>query len=135
MDRKRNARGRAPNFDLISTATVCGFPGVLLVEAKAHHGELETRGKAFRSRSNLANHQKIDESIAIANRALNAFTSDFKFGRDASYQASNRMTWGWRLSVARHQDRRRFLSEAWATRPLILGLMINSSTVTAESCT
>jgi transcriptional regulator of NAD metabolism len=32
---KRNARIRAPNFDLISTATVCGIPGVLLVEAKA----------------------------------------------------------------------------------------------------
>ncbi len=95
---KRNARTRTPNFDLISTATVCGIPGVLLVEAKAHHGELETCGKAFRSSSNLANHQKIGESIAIANRALNAFTSGFKLSRDVFYQVSNRMAWGWRLA-------------------------------------
>jgi hypothetical protein len=87
-----------PNFDLISTATVCRIPGVLLVEAKAHRSELKTCGKAFRNSSNLANHRKIGESIAIANHALNEFTLGFKLSRDAFYQVSNRMAWGWRLA-------------------------------------
>lgn len=95
---KRNARVRTPNFDLISTATICGMPGVLLVEAKAHHGELETCGKSFKSTSNLENHQKIGASIELANRALNAIAPGFKLSRDAFYQVSNRIAWGWRLA-------------------------------------
>lgn len=95
---KRNARVKTPNFDLISTATVRGTPGVLLVEAKAHHGELETGGKTFKASSNLANHLQIGESIAIANCALNALTSGFKLSRDAFYQVSNRVAWGWKLA-------------------------------------
>lgn len=95
---KRNARVRTPNFDLISTATICGMPGVLLVEAKAHHGELETCGKSFKSSSNLENHHKIGASIELANHALNAIAPGFKLSRDAFYQVSNRMAWGWRLA-------------------------------------
>jgi hypothetical protein len=34
----------------------------------------------------------------IADRALNVFTSGFKLSRDAFYQVSNRMAWGWRLA-------------------------------------
>lgn len=49
---KRSARVRTPNFDLIRTATICGKPGVLLVEARAHHGELESCGKSFYQVSN-----------------------------------------------------------------------------------
>ncbi|MCC6394690.1 MAG: hypothetical protein IT167_29105 [Bryobacterales bacterium] len=95
---KRNARVRTPNFDLISTATICGKPGVLLVEAKAHHGELETCGKSFKSSSSLENHQKIGASIELAHRALNGIAPGFKLSRDGFYQVSNRMAWGWRLA-------------------------------------
>jgi hypothetical protein len=95
---KRNAGVRTPNFDLISTATICGMSGVLLVEAKAHHGELETCGKSFKSSSSLENHQKIGASIELANRALNAIAPGFKLNRDAFYQVSNRIAWGWRLA-------------------------------------
>lgn len=41
---------------------------------------------------------KVGESIAIANHALNVLTSGFKLSRDAFYQISNRMAWGWRLA-------------------------------------
>lgn len=95
---KRNARVRTPNFDLISTATICGTPGVLLVEAKAHHGELETCGKSFKRSSNPENHHCIGESIELANQALNEIVPGFKLSRDAFYQVSNRMAWGWRLA-------------------------------------
>jgi hypothetical protein len=95
---KRTRFVRTPNFDLISTATVAGEPGLLLVEAKAHHGELETCGKSLKSNSNPENHQKIGESIGEANRALNAITPGFKLSRDAFYQISNRIAWGWRLA-------------------------------------
>jgi hypothetical protein len=95
---KRTQFVRTPNFDLISTATVSGEPGLLLVEAKAHHGELETCGKSFKRGSNPENHQKIGESIVKANRALNHVNPGFKLSRDASYQISNRIAWGWRLA-------------------------------------
>jgi hypothetical protein len=95
---KWNARVRTPSFDLISTATICGMPGVLLVEAKAHHGELETCGKSFKNDSKLENHQKIGASIELANGALSLIAPGFKLGRDAFYQISNRIAWGWRLA-------------------------------------
>lgn len=95
---KHNARVRTPNFDLISTCTIREMPGVLLVEAKAHHEELETCGKSFNSSSNLENHQKIGASIELANHALNAIAPGFNLSRDAFYQLSNRMAWGWRLA-------------------------------------
>ena len=65
---KRNALVQTPNFDLISTATIGGIPGVLLVEAKAHHGELESCGKSFRGSSNPENHQKIGASCGFHRR-------------------------------------------------------------------
>ena len=40
-----------------------------------------------------------------------------------------------RKTRARHQERRKFLSDARATPPPIFGLMTNSSTVTPESST
>ncbi len=95
---KRNARVRTPVFDLLSTAAIDGKPGVLLVEAKAHHGELETCGKSFKSSSSPVNHDKIGESIALANQALNAIEPGFQLSRDAFYQVSNRVAWGWRLA-------------------------------------
>jgi hypothetical protein len=85
-------------IDLISTATVCGRDGLLLVEAKAHYGELETCGKSFRGSSSPENHDKIGESIELANRALNAIEPGFRLQRDAFYQLSNRVSWAWRLA-------------------------------------
>lgn len=95
---KRNARVRTPNLDLLSTATIEGQRGLLLVEAKAHHGELETGGKAFKPGSNAENHRMIGESVGLADRALNAICPGFRLSRDAHYQVSNRVAWGWRLA-------------------------------------
>jgi len=98
VDTEAHAIRPDANFDLISTATVCAEPGILLVEAKAHYGELETCGKSFKSTSNHDNHQKIGESMDKANLALNAISPGFKLSRDAFYQISNRVAWGWRLA-------------------------------------
>lgn len=87
-----------PNFDLLSTATIEGSPGILLVEAKAHHGELETGGKPLKQNSSIANHRRIGESISMANEALNAVAAGFTLSRDRFYQVSNRVSWGWRLA-------------------------------------
>lgn len=95
---KRSAFVRTPNLDLLSTATIEGQPGLLLVEAKAHHGELETGGKAFKQGSNAENHRMIGESIGLADRALNGICPGFRLSRDAYYQISNRVAWGWRLA-------------------------------------
>jgi hypothetical protein len=87
-----------PNFDLLSTATIEGSPGILLVEAKAHHSELETGGKPLKQNSSVANHHRIGESISMANDALNAVAAGFALSRDRFYQVSNRVSWGWRLA-------------------------------------
>lgn len=96
---KRAGYVRTPTFDLIADASISGAPGLLLVEAKSHHGELETCGKAFGAASNPDNHRKIAESIDLANRSLNAIAPGFRLSRDAYYQISNRVAWGWRLAA------------------------------------
>ncbi|MGO9274160.1 MAG: hypothetical protein ACLQOO_28645 [Terriglobia bacterium] len=68
---------QTPNFDLLSTATVLGGSGLLLVEAKAHHNELETAGKPLDATSSTENHAKIQESITMANGALNGAVPAF----------------------------------------------------------
>jgi hypothetical protein len=95
---KRTPMVRTPNFDLISTATIRNEFGILLVEAKAHYGELEISGKRLDKKSYLPNHEKIGESIATADRALNAITPGFRLSRDRCYQISNRVAWGWKLA-------------------------------------
>jgi len=92
------AGARTPSWDLIATSSIDGRPGLLLVEAKAHHGELETAGKPFGRDSNPANQEKIGESLQLANSALNSICPGFQLGRDSYYQVSNRAAWAWRVA-------------------------------------
>lgn len=93
-----------PNFDIASTCTIGGIPGLLLVEAKAHELEL-TKGSAGRtvterdSGDRKASHATIGAAIELARRGLEAATRlNWQISRDSHYQMSNRFAWSWKLA-------------------------------------
>jgi hypothetical protein len=98
-----DAQSKTPNFDIVSTCTIDGRVGVLLVEAKAHVDELqnEKKGKVLNkaaSKNSHKNHERIGESISNANQALIDETNlPWNISRDSNYQMSNRFAWAWKL--------------------------------------
>jgi hypothetical protein len=98
------AQARTPSFDIASTCTIDGRRGLILVEAKAHVGELEGEARAkpladTASQGSRINHATIGEAIDQARAGLQAATGmDWHIGRDNHYQMSNRFAWGWKLA-------------------------------------
>ena len=87
---------RTPNWDIASTCTVDGTPGVLLVEAKAHANELGKRDKCGASEPNRSS---IEAAIDLANGRLCSLTpEDWRLSSRHHYQLSNRFAWSWKLA-------------------------------------
>lgn len=101
-------RTTTPNWDIASTCSVRGNPGLLLIEAKAHDAELrnEERGKPLGAEDGKGvsidsrrNHVRIGACIQDASLALSAQTQlVWALSRDWNYQMANRFTWAWRLT-------------------------------------
>lgn len=96
-------QSKTPNWDLVSTCNVNGTKGILLVEAKAHHHELngESIGKRKpnpNSENSKANHQQIGNAIAQANTEINKAGFAVSISRDKCYQLSNRVAHAWWLA-------------------------------------
>ena len=95
---------RTPNFDIASTCTIGGKPGLLLVEAKAHDEELrkESIGRPLKenaSEGRKASHKTIAVAIESARKGLEMATvRPWRIGRDTHYQMSNRFAWAWKLT-------------------------------------
>jgi hypothetical protein len=91
-----------PNWDITSTCTVRGEPGLLLVEAKAHAVALDLRGKRLNRAASLnsqENHKQIGWAIAKASDGLASTTGKpWGLSRDHHYQLSNRFAWSWKLA-------------------------------------
>ena len=88
-----------PNWDIASTCSINGKRGLLLVEAKAHHKELQDAEAGKAPGGNEDNRKRIGESIAEANRELLRDTgADWRLSRDSHYQMSNRFAWAWKLT-------------------------------------
>ena len=90
---------RTPNWDLISTCTIRGKKGILLVEAKAHKQELngESHGKKLDSNTSdksKKNHEKIGLAINEAKEGIYGIS----ISRDKCYQLSNRVAHAWWLA-------------------------------------
>lgn len=91
---KRGAN--TPNWDLASTCRVEGKRGLLLVEAKAHTGELSDGGTGAR---NVRNLRSIGAAISEASDALTGITGgDWDLSKDHHYQVANRFAWSWKLA-------------------------------------
>jgi len=99
-----SAGAMTPNFDIASTCTIGGKPGLLLVEAKAHEAELmkESAGRRIGpddSAERKASHKTIEIAITAAADGLARATGvPWRIGRDSHYQMSNRFAWAWKLA-------------------------------------
>jgi hypothetical protein len=96
------AKAATPNWDIACTCRIGGAPGLLLIEAKAHRGELEKEDVGKReplTANGMLNHQRIEACIQEANAALAAETGRvWQLSRDGHYQMSNRFAWCWKLA-------------------------------------
>lgn len=100
-----SATTRTPNWDVASTCTIDGRPGIALIEAKAHDQELikeETGRKSIEvpvsggARRNLL---RIEWAVKDASAALAQDTGlPWALSRDWNYQMSNRFAWAWKLT-------------------------------------
>lgn len=90
-----------PKWDLISTCTIDGKRGILLVEAKAHYGELKMdkkkEGKNL-SDNSKKNHNQIAKAINDANEYIQEGIKSISLSRDTCYQFSNRVAHAWWLA-------------------------------------
>jgi hypothetical protein len=96
---------RTPNWDIASTCTIEGKPGIVLIEAKAHAQELikEETGRrnieAPVSGGARRNLMRIDWAIRDASAALAEDTGlTWALSRDWNYQMSNRFAWARKLA-------------------------------------
>ena len=90
----------APNWDIATTCSIKGEPGLLLIEAKAHGKELSEAGKPRPKSSNgWKNHERIGLVIAEASEHFQIATGEcWDLSRDHHYQLSNRFAWSWKLA-------------------------------------
>ena len=91
-----------PNWDLAVGCTVEGRPGLVLMEAKANHPELNPTGKRLRKESSSRstdNHQRIGEAIQEANLGCGLIDGRVNISRDSHYQLANRLAFTWKLGT------------------------------------
>lgn len=97
-------KATTPNWDIASTCRIGDQRGLLLIEAKAHHGELQKEecGKALTfpvSSNSMRNHIRIGACLDEASIALASETGrPWALSRDHHYQMSNRFAWAWKLT-------------------------------------
>lgn len=82
-----------PNWDIISTCTIDGRKGLVLVEAKAHADELNPNDRC--GAGNEQNRQRIDTAIADVNEKLG---EGWQLSINSRYQLSNRFAWAWKIA-------------------------------------
>jgi hypothetical protein len=85
-----------PNWNLVSTCKINGDSGLILIEGKAHAGELDQAGK--RNQGNPDNDSQIRGAIEEADPGLNAITPGWHLCADSHYQLCNRFAWTWKLA-------------------------------------
>lgn len=91
----RPARANTPNWDLVSTCRIGDRNGLILVEAKAHEGELAD-DRCGASPENL---RQIEKALAEASTAWNALASGVALSAGSHFQLSNRFAFAWKLAT------------------------------------
>jgi len=91
VDRRRGT----PHWDFVSTCTLGGQRGLVLMEGKARTGEVNS-GKASRSRE--PNASQIRRAVSHASRELNKSLPGFALSDRHHFQLSNRFAWAWKLA-------------------------------------
>jgi hypothetical protein len=92
-------RGKRPTWDIVSTCTVDGRPGLILIEAKAHVDEMSADGQASTNSPNSRkNRERIAAAVAESNNELDAIQPGFNMSIESHYQLSNRFAWSWKIA-------------------------------------
>ena len=86
--------GKLPTWDLVASAKAGARKGLVLVEAKAHELELDSRR---RTKVSSPNEVTITRALCEATAALEAVMPGWDLV-DAPYQLANRIAWGWKLA-------------------------------------
>jgi len=81
-------RANTPNWDLVSTCNVDGRDGLILLEAKAHSGELKPDDSC--GAKEVKNRDRICQAIKGASKTLG---TGWSLKTDRCYQLSNRFAW------------------------------------------
>lgn len=93
---------KGATWDLLSTGTIQGKAGLLLVEAKAHENELEYSGKPLSPTASVQskiNHEHIRKNLSEVSDELNRCADGvFNLSIDSHYQLANRIAWAWKLA-------------------------------------
>lgn len=93
---------KGATWDLLSTCTIRGRNGLLLVEAKAHEEELDDSGKHLAPNASVQsklNHHHIGANLREASERLNERADGiFNLRIDSHYQLANRIAWAWKLA-------------------------------------
>jgi len=92
----KTGRANTPNWDLVSECQISGQRGLILVEAKAHEGEL---GDDRCGATNQQNYQSICNALGEATTGWNRLQSGFALSAESHYQLSNRFAFAWKLAT------------------------------------
>lgn len=92
-----NHNPTTPNWDIASTCTIDGKPGILLVEAKAHEKELNPDDCC--GSKNKKNYERIGEAVREAKNGLNKIHNGWNLSHKTHYQLCNRFAWSWKLAT------------------------------------
>jgi hypothetical protein len=82
-----------PNWDIVSSCTIEGRKGLMLVEAKAHAGELNPNDCC--GAKNEKNRERIRAAIEGVSQRLG---EGWGLSIDSRYQLSNRFAWAWKIA-------------------------------------
>lgn len=93
---KRRQSATTPTWDIVSICKIDGKAGLVLVEAKAHAGELGADDSC--KSENAENRQQIADAMSEANAGLNAVEPGWSLQRDSHYQLSNRFALSWKIA-------------------------------------
>lgn len=83
---------KTPVWDLVCSATIDGKDGFILVEAKAHEGELKEDDE-FKAGKDSVNKMPIITALRNINKDCG-----YNLSTDRHYQMSNRFAWSWKLA-------------------------------------
>jgi hypothetical protein len=85
-----------PNWDIVSTCTIDRRKGLVLVEAKAHAGELKPNDCC--GARNEQNRDRITAAISEADNGLKGVGWAWSLSSARCYQLSNRFAWAWKVA-------------------------------------
>jgi hypothetical protein len=91
----KSGGANTPNWDLVSSCRMGDRQGLILVEAKAHEGEMVNDRCGSKNKENF---NRIKDALNEATNAWNEMLPGFALSADSHYQLSNRFAFAWKIA-------------------------------------